>query len=42
MWTVETPVIVGVLSYVVSILEGEVEDTGIVLTDSPDPGIPGQ
>ncbi|HIN25531.1 MAG TPA: hypothetical protein EYM73_14305 [Dehalococcoidia bacterium] len=35
--TVETPVIVGVLSYVVSILEGEIEDTGIVLTDSPDP-----
>ena len=35
--TVETPVIVGVLSYVVSILEGEIENTGIVLTDSPDP-----
>jgi uncharacterized repeat protein (TIGR01451 family) len=35
--TVETPVIVGVLSYGVSILEGEIENTGIVLTDSPDP-----
>jgi len=33
----ETPVVVGVLSYVVSIVEGDIDATGIVLTDSPDP-----
>lgn len=35
--TVETQVIVGVLSYVVSIKDGDIDATGIVLTDSPDP-----
>jgi uncharacterized repeat protein (TIGR01451 family) len=35
--TAETQVIVGVLSYVVSIANGDLNDTGITLTDSPDP-----
>ncbi|MCH7736649.1 MAG: hypothetical protein IH872_04515 [Chloroflexi bacterium] len=35
--TVETPVIVGVLSYVVTISGGDIDNTGITLTDSPDP-----
>jgi len=35
--TLETQVIVGVLSYVVSIKEGNIETTGITMTDSPDP-----
>jgi uncharacterized repeat protein (TIGR01451 family) len=30
-------VVVGVLSYVVSIVEGDIDATGILLTDSPDP-----
>ena len=35
--TAETQVIIGVLSYVVSIADGDLDNTGIVLTDSPDP-----
>ncbi|MBT97337.1 MAG: hypothetical protein CL902_01760 [Dehalococcoidia bacterium] len=35
--TAITDVIVGVLTYVVSIQEGEIDNTGIILTDFPDP-----
>ncbi|MBC8281964.1 MAG: DUF11 domain-containing protein, partial [Chloroflexi bacterium] len=35
--TVITDVIVGVLTYIVSIQEGDIDSTGIILTDFPDP-----